>query len=77
MELSSIENIAVAKRLNGHINQLPFTLTTSAKRYEKSGWLLQGAKNIWRLTRHFSGSSAESLARDYDRYKWSVLLAID
>ena len=67
-ELSPMKDLTVAQRLKGLLNTLPFTLTTSMPRYESSGWLLQGAKNIWRLMRSLTGSSAESLARDYDRY---------
>ena len=63
-----MEDLTLAQRLKGLLNPLPFTLTTSMTRYERSGWLLQGAKNIWRPIRYLAGPSAESLARDYDRY---------
>ena len=66
-DLPLLEDVATARRLKGRLNQLPFTVTTSATRYERSGWFRQGTKNIWRLLRYYAGASPESLARDYDR----------
>ncbi len=66
-ELPLMEDVATAQRLKGRLNPLPFTVTTSAARYESLGWFRQGTKNIWRLLRYYAGASPESLARDYDR----------
>lgn len=66
-DLPLMEDVATAQRLKGRLHSLPFTVTTSATRFESSGWFRPGTKNIWRLLRYYAGSSLESLARDYDR----------
>ena len=60
-----MEDVQMALRLKGRLKKLPLVLLTDAQRYEKNGWLIQGAKNIWRLTRYMLGVSPEILAKDY------------
>ena len=68
VELPIMEDVAVVQRFKRRLNSLPLMLITSATGYERPGWLLKGAKNIWNLIRYYAGKSAESIARDYDRH---------
>ena len=61
-----MEDVEMAGRLKGHLEMLPLVLRTDAQRYEKNGWLIQGAQNIWRLMRFMRGFSPDTLAKDYN-----------
>jgi hypothetical protein len=63
--IALMEDVDMSLRLKGRLKTLPLVLLTDAQRYEKNGWLIQGAKNIWRLTRYMLGVSPEILAKDY------------
>ena len=60
-----MEDVALARSLKGQMRVLPVAAQTSAARYDKVGWLGQGARNLWRLARYFLGVSPERLARGY------------
>ena len=67
VDLPLMEDVATVQKLKGRLSPLPIPLTTSATRYEREGWLRQGAKNIWRLLRYFFGASPSQLAQEYDQ----------
>ncbi len=63
---SLMEDVALALRLRG-VTVLPVHAFTSADRYQRSGWMRRGARNLWTLTRYFLGADPERLARSYRR----------
>ena len=64
-ELALMEDVEIAGRLRGALKQLDATATTGAERYQRAGWLRQGARNIMRFARFKAGVPAERLVRDY------------
>lgn len=60
-----MEDVAIARALKGRIELLPATLTTSAEKYQKNGWIRQGIRNLFTLLRYRLGTSPERLARSY------------
>lgn len=65
--LPLMEDVALARRLRRRFRPLGATITTSAERYERNGWVRQGAGNLQRLARFLLGTPAERLARSYER----------
>ena len=61
-----MEDVALVRRLTG-LTALPVTALTSAARYQRDGWLLRGAGNLWTLLRYFLGAEPDKLARDYQK----------
>ena len=61
-----MEDVALVRKLR-HIAALDATVTTSAERYLRNGWLRQGGANLWRLARYLAGASPERLAAGYRR----------
>ncbi len=66
-DLPLMEDVALARTLRGRLRMLEGTVTTSASRYEKEGWIRRGARNLWTLFRYFAGRDPETLAKDYRR----------
>ena len=66
-ELPLMEDVALARRLRGRLRCIGTTLTTSAERYERNGWLRQGIGNLWRQVRFLCGARPERLAKGYER----------
>lgn len=62
-----MEDVAMARSLTGRLAPMSSTITTSAERYQKAGWLRRGRRNLWTLIRYFCGVSPEVLARGYER----------
>lgn len=58
-----MEDVALARRLDLHA--LALTVTTSAARYQRAGWLRRGGRNLLILLRYFLGTDPEQLARAY------------
>ncbi|WP_170417610.1 TIGR04283 family arsenosugar biosynthesis glycosyltransferase [Ruegeria atlantica] len=61
-----MEDVALARSLP-RIALLPSRAFTSADRYERTGWMRRGARNLWTLSRYFLGADPERLAQDYRR----------
>ncbi|MEM9127591.1 MAG: glycosyl transferase, partial [Pseudomonadota bacterium] len=61
-----MEDVALARALP-RIALLGARAVTSAERYERSGWLRRGARNLWTLSRYLLGADPEHLARAYRR----------
>ena len=59
-----MEDVAIVRRLP-RLTPLPATITTSADRYERRGWLRQGSSNLVRLGRYLMGTDPDRLAARY------------
>lgn len=66
-EIPLMEDVAIARRLRGHLKPLSSTITTDAARYEAEGWFRRGARNLITLTRYLLGTPPERLARSYTK----------
>lgn len=66
-DIPLMEDVALARALQGNLRRLPGYVITSAARYRRDGWLRRGARNLWTLTRYGAGVSPERLARQYRR----------
>jgi rSAM/selenodomain-associated transferase 2 len=60
-----MEDVAIARVLKGQIVLSPLYVQTDATRYQANGWLIQGARNLWRLLRYLLGARPEQLHRGY------------
>lgn len=61
-----MEDVALVRALP-QMTLLKAQATTSAERYQRSGWVRRGARNLWTLARYFLGADAERLAQAYRR----------
>lgn len=59
-----MEDVALVRALPG-ITLLSCEARTSATRYQKTGWLRRGARNLWTLLRYFAGVNPTTLATSY------------
>lgn len=66
-ELPLMEDVAIARALKGRIVMLPETVSTDARRYTQRGWVRQGTRNLWTLTRYLAGVDPTKLARAYHK----------
>lgn len=62
-----MEDVALVRALPRPMVALNATITTSAARYIRDGWLRRGARNLWTLACYLSGTSAGLLADRYER----------
>jgi len=62
-----MEDVALARALKGQLAPLGATIVTSAAKYQRKGWLRQGAGNLWTLVRYATGRDVEQLAKSYRR----------
>ncbi|MCV6594771.1 MAG: TIGR04283 family arsenosugar biosynthesis glycosyltransferase [Silicimonas sp.] len=66
-ELPLMEDVALARRLKGHLRPIEATAQTSAARYLAEGWLRRIARNLTTLTRYALGAKPENLAARYSK----------
>ncbi|MDC0739670.1 TIGR04283 family arsenosugar biosynthesis glycosyltransferase [Cognatishimia sp. SS12] len=66
-DIPLMEDVALARKLRGRLRPLNVVALTSAERYQKSGWMRRGSRNLWVLARYFAGVSPEELADSYRR----------
>lgn len=64
-EIPLMEDVALVRKLRGHLVELPVTATTSAEKYEREGYITRGGKNLLTLTKYLLGVSPEALAKKY------------
>lgn len=65
-----MEDVAIARKLGrARITLSPCAVQTDPSRYQAHGWLVQGGRNLWRLTRYLAGTPPERLAQDYRRHR--------
>lgn len=63
-----MEDVAIARALGaGRLAPISAVARTSADRYQRNGWIRQGARNLTTLARYSLGASPETLARSYNR----------
>ena len=60
-----MEDVAIARQLNGRLKSLRGSVSTSAERYDADGWLLRGTKNLKILLRYLLGASPAELSSGY------------
>lgn len=68
-DMPLMEDVAMARALNGRIALMPLAVTTSAARYRRDGWLRRGGRNLWLLIRYLCGADPVRLAVLYRRSK--------
>lgn len=66
-DMPLMEDVALARALRGRLRMLPATARTSARRYEREGWLRRGARNLGTLLRYLCGADPARLAERYRR----------
>ncbi len=66
-DIPLMEDVAMARALNRRLKSLPSSVETSARRYQRDGWLRRGAINLSILIKYFSGTDPKRLARRYSR----------
>ena len=59
-----MEDVRLVRNLS-RPRRISATATTSAKRYQKDGWLRRGARNLTTLVLYLLGVSPEKLAKRY------------
>jgi len=62
-----MEDVAMARALNGRLVELPAEARTSPARYEAEGWMRRGRRNLATLCRYWLGADPRRLARRYYR----------
>jgi rSAM/selenodomain-associated transferase 2 len=60
-----MEDVAMSRRLGRRLMPLPFTVTTSAEKYLRDGWLRRGSRNLSLLVRYLCGADPRKLAAKY------------
>lgn len=66
-DMPLMEDVKMARRLQGHLVALQAWAVTSGDKYVAQGWFRRGLRNFWTLTRYLAGVKVEDLARDYRR----------
>lgn len=66
-DIPLMEDVALARALDGKLVRLDATAVTSAEKYRRHGWLRRGARNLWTLIRYLAGIDPEVLAAAYRR----------
>ncbi|NHW59863.1 glycosyl transferase, partial [Escherichia coli] len=61
------EDVAIARALKRQLAPIGATLTTSADRYRRQGWLRRGSRNLILLARYLLGADPDRLAAAYRR----------
>lgn len=64
-DIPLMEDVAMARALGRRLQVMPATVTTSAEKYRRDGWMRRGVRNLSLLLRYFSGVSPERLMRRY------------
>jgi rSAM/selenodomain-associated transferase 2 len=64
-DIPLMEDVALVRALPRPPEVLPATITTSAGRYLRDGWLRRGARNLSLLLRYLCGGDPDRLARRY------------
>lgn len=60
-----MEDVILARRLCGRLVPLGASLSTSAARYERDGWIRRSLVNGWTLTRYLAGVPPDRLVAGY------------
>lgn len=65
LDIALMEDVALVRKLKGRLSRLPVSITTSARKYQRDGWMRRGARNLSLLIRYLLGADPEKLARRY------------
>ena len=68
-DIPLMEDVALARRLKGHLIPLDAVAHTSASRYTTEGWTRRIFRNLSTLLRYTLGQSPETLVARYERNK--------
>lgn len=60
-----MEDVALAIALKGQLRGVGAKAITSARRYQRQGWLRRGLRNLWTLFRYFGGAKPQQLVDGY------------
>ncbi len=60
-----MEDVAMARALRGRLHHLPLSITTSADKYQRDGWLRRGSRNLGLLIRYLLGADPHTLSGRY------------
>lgn len=60
-----MEDVILARKLGRRLTALPITITTSAEKYIRQGWLRHGVRNLALLFQYLSGTTPEALYKKY------------
>ena len=66
-DIPLMEDVELVRKLKGQLAVLEGTVSTSADRYIRQGWLKRGTLNILMLLRFLLGTAPEKLAQEYNR----------
>ncbi|MBP0483381.1 TIGR04283 family arsenosugar biosynthesis glycosyltransferase [Sagittula salina] len=66
-DIPLMEDVALARALDGRLHGLDAVAMTSAEKYQRQGWLRRGGRNLTTLARYLAGADPEGLARGYRR----------
>lgn len=64
-DIPLMEDVALNRRLRRRLVKLNATVTTSADRYERDGWVKRSFRNFATLMRYFAGVKPEELVKGY------------
>lgn len=66
-DIPLMEDVDIARKLKGQLTPLPASITTSADKYRKAGWVRRSVRNFWAVTRFRMGADPAKLAKEYYR----------
>jgi rSAM/selenodomain-associated transferase 1 len=76
-DLPLMEDVDLVRRLKrvGRLHISPFRVTTSARRWQREGWMARSVGNVALLTRYMLGASPSRLAQKYfDRQRAAIVM---
>ena len=66
-DIPLMEDVALARTLNGKLAQVDSVAVTSAAKYQSQGWVRRGGRNLWTLVQYLAGRDVQKLAHLYRR----------
>ena len=66
-DIALMEDVAIARALGSRLAPIGSAAETDPERFQRAGWIWQGARNMWRQIRFLAGADPARLAQGYDR----------
>jgi len=66
-DIPLMEDVAIARALGGRIRLMKSHALTNPDKFDRNGWIRQGARNFGTLARYLLGASPEKLAQRYEK----------